>query len=399
MFPLWGNGSGAWLRALASELVKKGHEVAIVAPETRRLNGVKHYIVRPPQMGVFVGNPELIGAKKYEDMNGVELGKIFTSYIDATLPAVKEFQPEIVHAFHTIYLPPVARIIKVLYGIRFLVMTHGSDLHYLSRDRRFIGLIKDALRVSPLIIANSAFTRRWFLKMFGAEFAGKMNTIPGGVFIDEYKGTSESREKINRKYNLTGKKVVLFTGRLTIHKGVEFLIKAAKDIKGEVLILGDGPDRERLEKLIKDLKLTNARILGYMSPKDQVSFKEFYSRADVYVAPSVWNEPLGLVILEAMAAKTPVVVTRTGGVTSMVKDGHNGYLVRVRNAAEIAQKVNILFENDALCKKMGERAYEMVKEKFTWEKLAERFEKIYEKYSYSTREYLRLVKGIMPIKK
>ena len=56
-------------------------------------------------MGVFVGNPELGSAKKYEDMNGVELGDIYTSYINATLPAVKEFQPEIIHAFHTIFLP------------------------------------------------------------------------------------------------------------------------------------------------------------------------------------------------------------------------------------------------------------------------------------------------------
>lgn len=76
MFPLWGNGSGAWLRALAAEMVKDGNEVSIVAPETRTLPGVKHYLVTPPQMGVFVGNPELPDIKKYEDMSGVELGKI-----------------------------------------------------------------------------------------------------------------------------------------------------------------------------------------------------------------------------------------------------------------------------------------------------------------------------------
>ncbi len=392
MFPLWGNGSGAWLRALAQELVKDGHEVAIVAPETRRLKGVKHYIVKVPQMGVFVGNPELVGAKKYEDMTGVELGKIYTSYIDAVIPAVKEFQPEIVHAFHTVFLPPVARIAKILYGIRYIITTHGSDLHYLNRDRRFIGLLKDAIKVSVLVTANSTFTRRWFIKMFGSEFSNKIRTIPGGVYIDEYKGAPEAHSRIDRKYGLKDKKVVLFTGRLTVHKGVEFLIKAARGIKGEVIILGDGPERPYLEKLIADYKLTNTRILGYMSPKEQVSFKEFYSRADVYVAPSTWNEPLGLVILEAMAAKTPVIVTRTGGVTSLVKDGYNGYLVRARNAKEIAEKVNILLANDELRKKMGERAHEIVKSHYTWEKLAERFERIYEKYSFTSREYFKLVK-------
>ena len=101
-----------------------------------------------------------------------------------------------------------------------------------------------------------------------------------------------------------------------------------------------------------------------------------------------------MVILEAMAAKTPVVVTRTGGVGSMVKDGYNGFLVGKRNAKEIAEKVNLLLENEELCKKMGERSYQMVVTKFTWGRIADQFESIYKKHSYSTREYLSFVKGI-----
>lgn len=392
MFPLWGNGSGAWLRALAAEMVADGHEVAIVAPEQRTLPGIKHYLAAPPQMGVFVGNPELPEAKKFEDMSGVELGKIFTSYVNTTLAAVKDFQPEIVHAFHTAFLPPVARIAKVMYGIRFVVTTHGSDLHYLARDRRLIGLIRDALEVSVLITANSAFTRRWFLDMFGAEWDRKTRTIPGGVYVEEYKKDPKMIEKIDKKYDLAGKKVVLFTGRLTKHKGVDVLIKAAKDIHGEVLILGDGPERERLEKLISQLRVKNCRILGYMSPKEQVNFKAFYARADVYVAPSTWKEPLGLVILEAMAAKTPVVSTRAGGVTSLIKDGHNGFLVHARRPEELTSRVNELLANDELRKKMADRAYEAVIKRFTWEKIAEQFEAIYLKHKFTTSEYLRLVK-------
>lgn len=393
MFPLWGNGSGAWLRALAAEMVKDGNEVAIVSPEHRTLPGIKHYLVTPPQMGVFVGNPELPDMKKYEDMTGVELGKIYTSYINATLAAVKDFQPEIVHAFHTAFLPPVARIAKIMYGIRYVITTHGSDLHYLARDRRLVGLIRDSLYVSASITANSAFTRRWFLEMFGREFDRKLRTIPGGVYLDEYKRDPAMMKKIDETYDLKGKKVVLFTGRLTTQKGVDFLIRAAKQIKGEVLILGDGPEREKLEKLIRELKLTNCRILGYMKPGEQMSFKAFYSRADVYVAPSTWKEPLGLVILEAMAAKTPVISTRAGGVTSIIKDGYNGFLVHVRNSSEIADRVNRLLGDDALCKKMGDRAYELVVKKYTWDRIAEQFETIYKKYASNTKEYLRLVKA------
>jgi len=393
MFPLWGNGSGAWLRALASEMVKDGNEVAIVAPEHRTLAGIKHYLVTPPQMGVFVGNPELPDIKKYEDMSGVELGKIYTSYVNTTLAAVKDFQPEIVHAFHTAFLPPVARIAKIMYGIRYVVTTHGSDLHYLNRDGRLVGLIRDALNVSVSITANSAFTRKWFLDMFGRQFERKLRTIPGGVYLSEYKRDEDMIKKIDEKYDLSGKKVVLFTGRLTPQKGVDYLIRAAKNIKGEVLILGDGPERPRLEKLITDLKVTNCRILGYMKPGEQLSFKAFYSRADVYVAPSTWKEPLGLVILEAMAAKTPVISTRAGGITSLIKDGYNGYLVHVRRSDEIVTRVNELLGNEALCKKMGDRAYEQVVKYYTWDRIAEQFESIYKKHAYTSREYLRLVKA------
>lgn len=394
MFPLWGNGSGAWLRALASEMVKDGHDVAIVAPETRKLDGVKLYTVHPPQMGVFVGNPEVPNSKKYEEMSGVELGKIYTSYIDATLSAVKEFQPEIVHAFHTAFLPPVARIAKIMYGIRYVVTTHGSDLHYLARDRRLIGLIRDALAVAVMITANSAFTRRWFLDMFGVQWSRKIRTIPGGVYLDEYKHNEQQCRIIDKKYNLTGKKVVLFTGRLTPQKGVDFLIRAARNIHGEVLILGDGPEREALQKLIDELKLTNCRILGYMKPGEQVSFKAFYARADVYVAPSTWKEPLGLVILEAMAARTPVISTRAGGILSLIKDGYNGYLVHTRNSNEIASRVNELLDNDALRQKMSDRSYDLVAKKFTWGRIAEQFTTIYKAYAYTSKEYLRLVKDV-----
>ncbi|OGG23879.1 hypothetical protein A3A79_01605 [Candidatus Gottesmanbacteria bacterium RIFCSPLOWO2_01_FULL_43_11b] len=393
MFPLWGNGSGAWLRALSKEMVKDGHEVAIVSPEKRKLEGVKQFLVKPPQMGVFVGNPELPNAKKYEEMTGVELSKIYTSYIDTTIAAVKEFEPEIIHAFHTAFLPPVARLAKIFYGIRFIVTTHGSDLHYLNRDKRLIGLIKDAVRVCAMVTANSNFTRRWFLKMFGPEWARKIRTIPGGVYLSEYERKEENISLLNKKYNLAGKKVVLFTGRLTEHKGVDILIKAARLIHGEVIILGDGPERNNLENLIKQYKLTNVKILGYMSPKEQVNFKTFYNRADVYVAPSTWHEPLGLVILEAMAGRTPVIATRKGGVASIVKDGYNGFLVRARNAKEIAEKVNLLLENDALRQKMTERAYETVASKFTWDKIAEKFARIYHRYAFTTKEYLRLVKA------
>src|SRR3989344_5883058 len=149
-FPLWGNGSGAFLRELSAELAKRGHSIAIVAPDKRKLPGIKHYVANPPQNGVFVSHPEWLNAKRYFDMNGQELGGIYASYLKVSIDAVSDFNPEIIHVFHTAFLPGIARALKILFGIKFIITTHGSDLSYLVKDRRFMGLINDANQVAKI---------------------------------------------------------------------------------------------------------------------------------------------------------------------------------------------------------------------------------------------------------
>ncbi len=396
MFPLWGNGSGSFLRELTAELAKRGHDIAIVAPDKRKLEGISHYVVVPPQASVFVGHPELPKAKKLEDLNGKELGEIYVSYLKATIDAVVDFNPEIVHVFHTAFLPGIARTIKILFGIKFIITTHGSDLSYLVRDRRLIGLIDDANRVARFITANSEFTRKWYIDIFGNDLRHKSNIIMGGVKLKDFKRDPKKIAIINKRYHLTGKKIVLFTGRLTTHKGVHYLIKAASSIKGTVVVVGDGPERKNLENEIKKAKIKNVVLTGYIKSEEEGLLHAFYERADVYVSPSVWNEPLGLTILEAMAAHAPVVATKKGGVVSIIKDRENGFLIRSRNSKEIAEKVNMLLVDENLSARIKAQGYKTVTEHFTWEKVASEFENIYNKFRYSTSEYLARVKGINP---
>lgn len=394
VFPIWGNGSGSFLRELTNELVKRDHNIAIVSPDKRKLAGIKHYVVKPPQMGVFVGHPELPKAKRFEDMNGEELGYIFTSYLNTTIDAVYDFNPEIIHVFHTAFLPGIARIVKILFGIKFIITTHGSDLNYLTRDRRFFGLIDDANRVARFITANSEFTRKWYLDMFGHNLRRKSSVVVGGVNMSNYRYDQKKIDEINKKYKLSNRKVVLFTGRLTTNKGVMYLVRAAESIRGTVVIIGDGPEKKNLENEIRKRKIKNIIMLGYMHANDSRLFHAFYYRADVYVSPSVWNEPLGLTILEAMAAHTPVVATKKGGVVSVIKDGVNGFFIRARNSKQITELVNMLLLNDKLREELGVNAYKTIKERFTWGKIADQFEKIYRQFRYSTNEYLARVKGV-----
>jgi glycosyltransferase involved in cell wall biosynthesis len=129
--------------------------------------------------------------------------------------------------------------------------------------------------------------------------------------------------------------------------------------------------------------LTNVHWVGHLGA-GIAKLVPYYSRADVFIAPSIWDEPLGLVILEAMACSTPVVVTRKGGIPLAVKEGYNGFFVRPRNSAEIVEKVNKLLDNESLRLKMGQNARKSVEQKFSWETIGNKFESIYTKYSSRT---------------
>lgn len=376
MFPLWGNGSGAYLRELSAELVKRGHTVGIVCPDKRSHDGAKIYTVNAPQ-AVFAGHPEWPKGKQLGEMNGKELAEIYTTYLKASIEAVSDFKPDVVHVFHTAFLPEIGRTIKAMFGIRYIITTHGSDLFYLVKDRRLIPLISDANKGAKYITAVSEFTRKWYFQIFGFAIKRKTLVIPGGVQLSNFKRDEKMMGEIDKKYGLTDKKVVLFTGRLTKNKGVMYLVRAAEKIQGTVVIVGDGPERENLEKEIKKRKLKNVLLVGYMQTSNPM-YHTFYERAHLFVSPSIWDEPLGLTILEALAAHTTVVATRKGGVTSIINDKVNGWLIKARNSKELAEVVNKLLLDDELRRKLRDNGYKTVIEKFAWEKIAQRFEKLYE---------------------
>lgn len=374
-FPLYGSGSGTYVRYLAREL-NKTHKVAVLVPDTRPINGVKIYTLKMPFNVSFTGHPEWKNSKLYTQLTSREILQIHKTFMTQTLDVVDDFRPDIIHVQHAFPFAWSCRFIKATYGTKYITTIHGSELPTAGRDKRYIALTTDSLRKSSRIIPNSYYTKDWMFKVFGDEYRSQVRVIPGGVDVAKFKHVGTAG--IDKKYELKGKKVVVFAGKLTKYKGVKYLLLAAKKIKGEIIILGDGPDRKYLEELVKTEKITNVRFLGHFG-NDTNTLIKMYSRADVFVAPSVWDEPLGLVILEAMACETPVVVTRKGGIPLAVKDGKNGYFVKPRNAKDIAEKVNMLLENEEMRRKMGKNARRIAEKKFSWKVISARFSRIYAK--------------------
>jgi len=377
-FPLWGSGSGTYARYLASE-VGKFHKVAMCVPDTRPIPNVTLFPLKMYIPVAFTGHPEWPDCKLYTQLTNLELIKIYEDFLTSVTDAVEKFQPNIIHVHHAFPLSWVARVVKSVYQIPYIVTVHGSEIPTAQKDKRYLALTGDVLRRARRIVPNSFWTKEWLYRIFGSEYSHNVRVIPGGVDLKKFNPDLNISD-IDKKYNLKGKQVVVFAGKLTEYKGVKYLVKAARKIPAEVMILGEGPERPKLEAMAKEYGLQNVQFVGHLGTSKDLN--KFYKRANIFVAPSVWDEPLGLVILEAMASKTPVVVTRKGGIPLAVKEGMNGYFVRPRNSSDIVEKVNLLLSNEEKRIKMGENARRIVEERFSWEMIAKRFMMMYEKFAF-----------------
>lgn len=377
-FPLKGGGSGPYVKYLSLRLQERGYEVAIALPDKQKVHeGIKQYNLKLPQIPVFIGRPGLEKAKKYSELTNKEITELYFAFLKGTVKAVEDFKPDIVNVHHAMLGSWVARYIRSLYNVKFVVTSHGSCLNAIAQDRRYFRLTRDALRAANAITVVSGDTKVKLIHMFGSpEISNKIRTIPGGVkwSLFSEKKKKASLQDLARKFHIQNEKVVLFSGRLISEKGVEYLIKAASRIRGQIVIAGDGPQKEKLANLIANKKIKNVNLLGYV---DHDLLIKIYYLADVFVSPSVWDDPMPLTIVEAMAAGLPVVVTRRGGIPLAVKDNYNGLFVKLRNPDDIVEKVNILLDNKELRKKMGERGRSVVKEKFVWTKIADRFHNLF----------------------
>lgn len=387
-FPLFGNGSGNYTRRLAKYLNKNHHEVAVAAPDDRAFNFCKVYTIKPDQKAVFESNPEFKNASKYREINSKQFSDIYLSYLTQIIDAVEDFRPDIIHVNHCFFLSWIANYIKYIYGIGYVVTAHGTGIMQCTLDRRYLIKTEQALARASAIIAVSSHTMKWMLKVFGAKLRRRTRIMPGGIDLESLTKIKElSNGKFRKKYRLDDSKIILFVGRLTKEKGVEYLVRAAKNLKdATICIIGDGNYRSYLEEIVKSEKIKNVKFLGYFGKEKTQDLHRFYYNSDIFVLPSIVDESLGLVTLEAMAYGTPIVASNKGGISLAVKDNWNGYLVRAKSSKAIADAVNNIIKNPEVQKRFVRNAYKTVRERFNWRSIIPNIEKIYSQVKDSTEK-------------
>ena len=175
------------------------------------------------------------------------------------------------------------------------------------------------------------------------------------------------------KQELGYQKVVLSVGRLVKEKGGECLIRAFEKLSKEatdvaLLIIGDGPERNKLEELCRNLRLHNVVFTGFVG-RDNIA--PYYLMSDVFVFPSIRmrvHEEWGLVVNEAMSVGKPVIVSASVGCAyEVVEDGVTGYIIPDGNVNALYETMRKLICNDELRIRMGEEARNIIFKEFTYE--------------------------------
>ena len=157
--------------------------------------------------------------------------------------------------------------------------------------------------------------------------------------------------------------MVLFVGRMTVQKGLIYLLKAADALNGKLLLIGDGPLRKELQEYVKTRGLDGKVI--FFGNMDNMEVKNYYHACDAFALPSI-QESFGMTLLEAMACGKPLVTTDLPtGVSYINQDGTTGFTVPSQSPRALARAVNALLQDRKMRVQMGMKGRERVKALFS----------------------------------
>ncbi len=211
----------------------------------------------------------------------------------------------------------------------------------------------------------------------------KMDVVPNGVDADKFhlpQFTPEQRAAFRARYAAPEEKIVFFVGRMVREKGVQVLIEALPKVRWgyhdtKLLICGGG-HKDHLINLAAYLGMErHVYFAGFVPDEDLM---KIYSVIDIACFPSLY-EPFGIVALEAMAAKVPVVVSDAGGLPEVVDNNVTGITTYAGNPNSLADGLLKLLHEPETAKRMVETAYERVLTRFNWNTIAAQTTKTYER--------------------
>jgi len=261
---------------------------------------------------------------------------------------------------------------------RTVATTHGHEVWWAKTPGAW-ALLRRIGTSNDVLTYLGSFTRDQVARALPREAADRMVQLAPGVDTSVFHPDVDGRP-VRSRYGLSGRPVVVCVSRLVERKGQDMLIRALplvhRQVPGTaVLIVGDGPQRQSLERLATSLGV--ARDVVFAEAQPWADLPPFLAAGDVFAMPTRtrkagWEvEGLGIVYLEASAMGLPVVAGSSGGSPDAVRDGETGYVVDARTPDVLAERLVTLLRDHDLARSMGAEGRAWVARCWSWERASD----------------------------
>ncbi len=301
---------------------------------------------------------------------------------------------DVVHT-HTWYVSMAGFLAKKLYGIPFVLTTHSLEpLRAWKAEQLGSGyalsswMERTAIMDADAIVAVSNGTKTDILKAYPEVDPARIHVIYNGIDLEQYQWTADTTALRTFGVDET-KPYVLFVGRITRQKGVTHLVEAVQYMPAgtQVVLCAGAPDTPEIATEMREkvdaARAAGANIVWIEKMVTKAEAIQLYSHCAVFCCPSVY-EPFGIINLEAMACRAPVVASATGGILEVVVEGETGHLVPFaadpgtgfpvepeQFARDLAMRVSDVLADPVKAKLMGEAGRKRVEAIFSWTAIAD----------------------------
>lgn len=381
-YPRFEHDSAAvFLRRLADFLLEEGVDLHVLSPDDSAAEQplpddlIKNYRFRyffPRRLQLLAYGSGILPNLRARPWLFLQIPFFLLSQFWLARCLIHRLEPDLIHAHWLFPQGWIAAWLGRRRKIPVVVTAHGGDAFSLQQSA-LAGIKRWTVHNCSSWTSNTAATARAV-----GDRLPQPEIIPMGVDSRRF----NSGTALDKSPEVS---VLLFVGRLVEKKGVSDLIHAYAMLDGELRertelwIVGDGVEREALERLASQLKLTGKILFHGRLSNEQLP--HYYASADVFIAPSITDssgdtEGQGVILLEALASGTAIISTRTGGIGEVLEHGKTGLLVRPNDPVELKAAIESLLNDHKLRDSLAAEGQKIVSA-YDWRLIAGRFAELY----------------------
>ena len=363
-YPTYG-GSGVVATELGKGLALKGHSVHFITyKQPFRLDSFHPNI---SYHEVSFENYALFQYPPYE-----------TALASRMVDVVQFEKLDILHVHYAIPHASAAYLAQQILkekGIRipFITTLHGTDITLVGKDKSFLPVVEFSINKSDGVTAVSHSLKKDTLDSF--QIHNEIEVIHN--FINLKRFLKIEKPHFRKLVAQDNERILIHISNFRKVKRAEDVIKMfnflVREIPSKLLMVGDGPERQKCEELCRDLKICdNVKFLG-----KQEAVEELFAISDLMILPSE-SESFGLAALEAMACQVPVVSSNAGGLPELIVEDENGYMCDVGDVRAMAEAAKKILSSDQTLSEFKKNAYKTA-QKFDIEVILPQYENLYKK--------------------